>query len=52
VPAYVIFHDATLAQLAAARPRSLESLATVPGVGTRKLERYGEALLTLLADDA
>ncbi|HET7844076.1 MAG TPA: DNA helicase RecQ [Xanthomonadales bacterium] len=52
VPAYVIFHDATLAQLAGVRPRSLEALATVPGVGTRKLERYGDALLALLADEA
>jgi len=50
VPAYVIFHDATLAQLATLRPHSLETLATVPGVGTRKLERYGEALLALLGE--
>ena len=52
VPAYVIFHDATLAQLASVRPSSLESLGSVPGVGTRKLERYGAALLALLGDDA
>jgi len=50
VPAYVIFHDATLAQLAAAHPRSLDALAGVPGVGTRKLERYGEVLLALLGE--
>ncbi len=48
VPAYVIFHDATLSALAAARPRALAELATIPGIGAKKLERYGAALVALL----
>ena len=50
VPAYVVFHDATLAELARARPQSAAALAQVSGVGARKLERYGAALLELLRD--
>jgi len=49
VPAYVVFHDATLAQMAQERPASLEALAAIGGVGTKKLERYGEELLRVLA---
>jgi ATP-dependent DNA helicase RecQ len=48
VPAYVVFHDATLAELARARPQSEEALGQVSGVGARKLERYGSDLLALL----
>jgi ATP-dependent DNA helicase RecQ len=50
VPAYVVFHDATLAELVRARPQSAAALAQISGVGTRKLERYGAALLDLLRD--
>jgi ATP-dependent DNA helicase RecQ len=50
VPAYVVFHDATLAELARARPQSEAALAQISGVGTRKLERYGAALLELLGN--
>jgi ATP-dependent DNA helicase RecQ len=50
VPAYVVFHDATLAELARVRPRSEAELGQISGVGTRKLERYGAALLGLLSD--
>jgi ATP-dependent DNA helicase RecQ len=50
VPAYVVFHDATLAELARARPQSEVELGQISGVGTRKLERYGAALLELLRD--
>ena len=50
VPAYVIFHDATLVSIAAARPRSQTELATISGIGARKLERYGPALLALLRE--
>jgi len=50
VPAYVVFHDATLAELARARPQSEAALGQISGVGTRKLERYGAALLELLRD--
>jgi ATP-dependent DNA helicase RecQ len=44
LPAYVILHDATLAEIARRRPHTLEELADVPGIGVRKLERYGAAL--------
>ena len=50
VPAYVVFHDATLAELARARPQTEAALGQISGVGTRKLERYGAALLELLRD--
>jgi ATP-dependent DNA helicase RecQ len=48
VPAYVIFHDATLRQIAAQRPSTLVDLATVNGVGESKLARYGQQILDLL----
>jgi len=48
VPPYVVFHDATLREMAAARPSSLEELGEIGGVGTRKLEAYGEAFLNVL----
>ncbi|SDD98438.1 ATP-dependent DNA helicase RecQ [Cupriavidus sp. YR651] len=48
VPAYVIFHDATLAELARSAPESLDELADVPGIGASKLERYGEEILETL----
>src|SRR5690554_145853 len=49
VPAYVIFHDATLREVARRDPRTLEELSHVHGVGVRKLEAYGEALLECVA---
>jgi ATP-dependent DNA helicase RecQ len=45
VPAYVVFHDSTLREIAAARPRSLDELAGINGVGQAKLARYGDAML-------
>jgi ATP-dependent DNA helicase RecQ len=48
VPPYVIFHDATLAEIARRAPTDLDDLRGVPGVGATKLERYGEALLEAL----
>ncbi len=48
VPAYVVFKNSTLADIAARRPASLRELATVPGVGPAKLERYGDAVLSVL----
>ncbi|NYT58864.1 DNA helicase RecQ [Alcaligenaceae bacterium] len=45
VPAYVIFHDATLREVALNCPQSLEDLGGISGVGVRKLEAYGEELL-------
>lgn len=50
VPAYVIFQDKTLAEIASARPRSLDQLAAIPGVGRTKLERYGAGVLAVLAE--
>ena len=48
VPAYVIFHDATLLEIASRKPGSLEELGAVSGIGDRKLDAYGPALLELL----
>src|SRR3954452_10543542 len=48
-PAYVIFHNATLAEIVRRAPRTKEELASVPGVGPAKLERYGDAVLAALA---
>jgi len=48
VPAYVIFHDATLYAMLRERPRDREALATISGVGARKLERYGARFLAVL----
>jgi ATP-dependent DNA helicase RecQ len=48
VPPYVVFHDATLSAIAAVQPRDLGGLSTIPGIGARKLERYGPSLLELL----
>jgi len=50
LPAYVVFHDSTLAQMARERPSTLDALAGIGGVGAKKLERYGVELLRLLAD--
>jgi len=50
VPAFVILHDSTLAELAQRRPRTMSELAQVSGFGARKLERYGEAVLGVLRD--
>ena len=49
VPAYVILHDSTLAEIAQRRPPDLAALAMVGGLGAKKLERYGEALLEVLS---
>ena len=48
MPAYVIFHDATLRQIATESPSSLAALGTVSGVGAAKLERYGQQILDAL----
>jgi ATP-dependent DNA helicase RecQ len=48
VPPYVIFHDSTLREMLARRPRTLDDLAEVSGVGARKLEQYGETFLSVL----
>ncbi len=49
VPPYVVFHDSTLREIAAAKPRSLSDLSRISGVGEAKLARYGEAMLAAVA---
>ena len=49
LPAYVVFHDAHLAEMARERPATLEALAGISGVGARKLEAYGAEILRVLA---
>jgi ATP-dependent DNA helicase RecQ len=49
VPPYVVFHDSTLREIAERKPRDLNELSTVQGVGAAKLERYGEAMLAALS---
>ena len=51
VPAYVIFHDATLRAMAEHDPRTRAALAGISGVGAAKLERYGAAFLAVLRGD-
>jgi ATP-dependent DNA helicase RecQ len=48
VPPYVIFHDATLREMARIRPKSLRDMALVSGIGARKLDDYGEAFLRVI----
>ncbi|MBO9645918.1 MAG: HRDC domain-containing protein, partial [Pseudacidovorax sp.] len=49
LPAYVIFHDATLAAIAERAPGSLEDLEGVSGLGAKKLEAYGEEVVRVIA---
>ncbi len=49
VPAYVVFADKTLAELAVRRPRSRRALLEVRGIGPAKVEKYGEQFLTLIS---
>ena len=50
VPAYVVFPDRTLAEMAARRPRTTQALSGIRGVGPTKLERYGDRFLALVRD--
>ena len=50
LPPYVIFHDQTLADIAVARPATREELSAINGVGVGKLDRYGAAVLEVVAD--
>jgi ATP-dependent DNA helicase RecQ len=52
LPAFVVFHDGTLRAIAQMRPKSLDELRTITGVGEKKLASYGEGLLTLLSASA
>jgi len=49
VPAYVIFHDASLMDIAARKPQTLDQLAQCHGVGAKKLETYGRTFLEVVA---
>ena len=49
VPPYVIFHDTTLFGMLERKPRTLDELAEVSGVGAAKLEKYGEIFLQTIA---
>ena len=51
VPAFVIFHDSTLEAIAATQPQTLGDLRGISGIGAKKLERYGEALLTITREN-
>ena len=48
MPPYVVAHDATLAAIAEARPRSLAALRRVKGMGPAKLEQYGDEILAVV----
>jgi DNA helicase-2/ATP-dependent DNA helicase PcrA len=49
VPAFVVFTDATLIAIAEAKPQTLEELGELAGVGSAKLERYGEAVIDIIS---
>nr|WP_230401814.1 DNA helicase RecQ [Sanguibacter suaedae] len=51
VPAYVVFHDATLREIATRQPSTLDELGTVSGVGAAKLEKFGAGVLAALTDE-
>jgi ATP-dependent DNA helicase RecQ len=48
VPAYTVFHDSTLRELSGTLPRSLDELRSISGIGAKKIERYGPALLSVI----
>jgi ATP-dependent DNA helicase RecQ len=52
VPAYVIFHDATMREIAKARPASFDDLRGVTGVGEKKLDTYGAEIIALIQEFA
>ncbi|TCO77090.1 DNA helicase RecQ [Chromatocurvus halotolerans] len=52
IPPYIIFHDSTLQAMCLQRPRSMAAFGKLPGVGTRKQEKYGDAFLQVINDAA
>ena len=52
VPAYTVFHDSTLQEIAQRLPSSLDGLREISGIGATKLERYGEPLLRVVRECA
>jgi ATP-dependent DNA helicase RecQ len=51
VPAYIVFNDKTLIEMAERRPKDLDEMASVGGVGAKKLERYGQAFLSVVTGE-
>ena len=51
LPAYIIFHDSVLREIARRKPRSAEELLLIPGLGERKCQKYGPAVLQLIAEE-
>jgi ATP-dependent DNA helicase RecQ len=52
VPPYVVLHDTTLREIALHKPRCLDELAELPGIGVAKLERYGAGILAIVENHA
>jgi ATP-dependent DNA helicase RecQ len=52
VPPYVVASDRTLREIAAARPRTIDDLLLIHGIGPAKAKRYGKGLLGVVADSA
>jgi ATP-dependent DNA helicase RecQ len=52
IPPYVVFHDTTLREIALRKPRRLDDLGQLPGIGVAKLERYGAGILAIVEDHA
>jgi ATP-dependent DNA helicase RecQ len=50
VPAYVVFHDATLKEIASARPASISALRGIAGIGAKKLDAYGDEIIRLVEE--
>ena len=50
VPAYVVFHDATLKEIASARPASIAALRGIAGIGAKKLDAYGDEIIRLVEE--
>ncbi|WP_457647187.1 DNA helicase RecQ [Profundibacter sp.] len=51
-PAYIIFNDRTLIEMAQTRPQTLDEMAHIGGVGAKKLEKYGETFLKIITGEA
>jgi ATP-dependent DNA helicase RecQ len=51
VPAYIIFNDKTLIEMAERRPQNLDQMASIGGVGAKKLESYGQAFLSVITGE-
>jgi ATP-dependent DNA helicase RecQ len=50
VPAYSVFHDSTLLEIARVLPESLDDLRSISGIGATKLERYGQPLIEIVRE--